>query len=203
MKRIQLILILLCGLTNIFAQKQVYFESEQEKNISISSYKGIEMSLGSVVNISGINGCFTLGYFTESLLTKSSSVIWGVKSINTIYKSYLRPNDFTTFKSNYGLQLALFAEPRWYFNYKKRVLHSKSSDLNSAWFVSLPFELSSSYLLTNMPISLNLTVPISIGFRGTFNRNVFWECKGGFGIYSDFTTITPVPDLKFKVGYVF
>lgn len=203
MKRLLFIGIIQCFVLSIYTQKKVYFESEQEKNVSISPYKGIEMGLGSVMNESGLKGNFTIGYFTESLLSKSSSLIWGAKTINTIYKNYSLPNDFTNFQSKYGLQLAVFAEPRWYFNYKKRILTGKPTGINTAWFLSSPIELSTSYIKPNNPLSLALSVPLTIGFRSDLSKQFFIECSGGVGIFYEFSSVIPLPVLRLKGGYIF
>ena len=203
MKKIQLTTFFLCCFLNLFSQKEVYFESNEEKAISISSYKSIETSIGSIVNSSGFTGGFTIGYFTETKIARFTSLIWGVKAINSIYRTYLIPTSNATFDTKYGFQIALLAEPRCYLNYKKRVLLQKTTQLNSAWFISMPLEISSSYIFSNEPFSPYIKTPINIGFRGVFNSNLLWECSGGLGVFSDFTTVTPIPDFKFKVAYTF
>ncbi|HEY5591638.1 MAG TPA: hypothetical protein VIK55_11545 [Paludibacter sp.] len=203
MKRILIsIAIIFISVTTVFAQKELYFKSEKEDSISITSLHGISMSVGTNFGSSGIQSSFDIGYFVETKLTKSVSLILGANLLNSSYKSYTSQNNLTLI-SKYGLQLSLFAEPRWYFNYKNRVLKGKNGTLNTAWFLGLPIQLNTSYLNNNQPIHLSLTTPLTIGYRQSINDKMFIEAAGGIGVNTNFYSFTPIPYLKMKAGYTF
>jgi len=203
MKRILiLIAIIFISISTVFAQKELYFKSAKEDSISIKNLHGLAIGAGTNFASSGIQSSFDIGYFVESKLSKSMSLIWGANLLNSSYKTYSSPNDLTII-SKYGMQLSLFAEARWYFNYKKRVMKGKNGTLNSAWFLGLPIQLNTSYLNNNQPIYLSLTTPLTIGYRQSINDKLFIEAAGGIGISTNFYSFTPIPYFKIKAGYTF
>jgi len=203
MKRILLsFAIIISSFTSASAQRELYFNSDKEDSISITSLYGISMSVGTNFGPSGIQSSFDIGYFVEPKLTKSVSLILGANLLNSSYKSYTSQTDLSLI-SKYGLQLSLFAEPRWYFNYKNRVLKGKNGTLNTAWFLGMPIQLYTSYLNNNQPIRLSLVAPLTIGYRQSINDKLFIEAAGGIGVNTNFYSFTPIPYFKIKAGYTF
>lgn len=181
-----------------YSQKKVYFESELEKAISITDNQGLEIGLVSIVNETGLKPGLSFRYFNELVVTKSASVIWGAGVINSTYTNFGNSNQI-----KYGLQGNIFVEPRWYFDFKKRALLGKTTACNNGWFLGLPIDLFTTFINEENPLGLNLNIPVVMGFRKNLNSNLFIEFSGGFGIYTEFSSVSPFPSLRIKIAYTF
>lgn len=115
-KKNLLLSILISASALIYGQRKIYFESEAEKAIAIKGNSGIKSELSTIVNENGLRPAIKFEYITESVISKFSSVLWGVGLINSTYSNFVNYNSI-----KYSLQGNVFVEPRWYFNYKKRI----------------------------------------------------------------------------------
>jgi hypothetical protein len=201
MKRKIITFIFLLSITAGYSQKEIYFSSSKEDSISISSLKYPEIEIASNFNEYGLSTSFNAGYFYEIKLTKKTALLTGLNVINSIYSYYPDLNNLNDMKRKYGLQLGVRAEPRWYIDYKSRVINAKNSKLNTSWYLGLPTTLATNYISLGSDFNFNMTSSFVAGFRYAFSEKLFIDTSAGFGIYTDFELITPIPYFKLKLGY--
>ena len=195
-KKNLLLSILISASALIYGQRKIYFESEAEKAIAIKGNSGIKSELSTIVNENGLRPAIKFEYITESVISKFSSVLWGVGLINSTYSNFVNYNSI-----KYSLQGNVFIEPRWYFNYKKRILSGKTPGNNNGLFLALPLEMNTSNLLTQNPLNINLSIPLVIGLRTDISSKLFFEVAGGAGLFTDFSSVSPMPVLGISITY--
>lgn len=90
-------------------------------------------------------------------------------------------------KYNYALSLQAVVEPRHYFTYTDRYRNNKRLDNNSGWFYSFPLTISTllyEQLLMEGSVRpsflMNVTLPVTVGYRAAFSRRMFFEAKIGY-----------------------
>lgn len=201
MKKFLLLVAFLVAI-NAYSQKVIYFSSPKEDSISVKSLNTINLDIASNINKYGISGSFNMGILRESKIGKSSTLLTGLNLINSTYRYY--PDlDNQQFDIKYMLQASLYAEPRWYFNYKSRAMNGLNTKLNSSWFIGLPVILSTSDLTEISYFTFHLLTAPVVGFRYAFSEKLYFESAAGLGIYTDFVSITPAPYFKARIGYCF
>lgn len=186
----------------ISAQKEIYFSTPKPKNdsVSISSLKGIYCGFNNNFGHTGYYTTLNFGYLQELKLNSKFSLILDGSVNNSIYKIYENLNDFYNYDLKYGLQLSVSSDFRWYFSYKNK----KSDDLNSGWYVSIPFVISSSILNSKYELGANISFAPAIGFRNAFSDKLFVEADLGLGgTYYYFSFIQTLPYFRFKTCYTF
>jgi len=165
MKRKIITFIFLLSITVGYSQKEIYFSSSKEDSISINSLKYLETEIATNFNEYGLSTSLNAGYFYEIKLTKKTALLTGLNVINSIYSFYPDLNNLNDLKRKYGLQLGIRAEPRWYIDYKSRVINAKNSKLNTSWYLGLPILLATNYISLNTDYHLNMTTSLVAGFR--------------------------------------
>jgi len=166
------------------------------------------LSTGNVETTYDLN----IQYFNELRMSSTTSIIFGAGIINSKYiKSVFTYQDNSNFpvfeyEYGYGIQLNLFAEPRWYFTYKNRYMKGAKTALNSGWFLGLPVELNSSVLNSNKPFRANFLVDPTIGYRYALSNKFFIEGQIGLGynnLLGDSYRFGIRGYLKIKAAYTF
>lgn len=89
------------------------------------------------------------------------------------------------YQYRYNLSLQMMVEPRFYFSYVNRYRNSKVTEHNSGWFLAFPLTVSTllyqqPYGLYTQSFSLQATLPISIGYRKSLSKNLFFEANAGY-----------------------
>lgn len=82
-------------------------------------------------------------------------------------------------------------EPRYYFNYERRVRLGKSTQYNSADFVALRVGV--------MPMAEVPVISPYYGIRRAFNKHIYNELALGMNFYS----ILPLPLIQYRIGVSF
>jgi hypothetical protein len=193
---------------SVSAQKEVFFNTAKPEDIKVESMQGFE--IGSAINTSSLFSPYysygkefaipiSIGYFNEKRIAPSWTLTTRISLdqslINTahyilmkdsfirndsMYHSYIQKLDH--YKLEYRLNLGISVEPRWYFGFKNRyqIGHAK---LNSGWFLSLPFSISTTLINTYKPdlvniYSLNYKTYCSLGLSPTlgFRQAVSNHC---------------------------
>jgi len=192
------------------AQKEVYFADKVRDSVSISSLRGVSISL-STGNIETMYN-FNIQYFNELKMSSASSLILGAGVINSKYiKSVYTYQDNSTlpvfeYDYGYGIQFNIFAEPRWYFTYQNRYMKGAKTALNSGWFLGLPVELNSSVLNSKKKFSVNLLVSPTVGYRYALTNKFYIEAQTGLGfnnLLGDYYRFGISGYLKVKAAYTF
>ena len=211
MKQIIIIILILFSFLSVSAQKEVYFNTTKPEDIKVESMHGFE--IGSAINASSLFNPYysygqsfgiplSMGYFNEKRInpswTLTTRIGLGHGFMNLAHYIFVKDsfpmNDtiqhfisqkFDHYKFEYSLSIGISVEPRWYFGYKKRyqIGHAK---LNSGWFLSLPFSVSTTLINTYKPdwvdiyssnfrtyCSLDLTP--TLGFRQAISNHWFLE----------------------------
>lgn len=202
MKKLILLIVLLVAV-NTYSQKVIYFSSPKEDSISVKSLNTINLDIASNINTYGISGSFNMGILRESKIGKSTTLLTGLNLLNSTYRYYPDFDNLQQFDTKYMLQASLYAEPRWYFNYKSRTMNGLNTKLNSSWFLGLPIILSTSDLTETSYFTFHLLTAPVVGFRYAFSEKLYFESAAGLGIYTDFVSITPAPYFKARIGYCF
>lgn len=202
MKKIIFLIFLFTSIAG-YSQKEIYFTSSKEDSITISSLQFLNVEIASNFNQSGISTSINTGYFYELKITKNSTLLTGINLINSVYSYYPDLNNLNVHENKYGLQLSIQVEPRWYIDYKKRVINGKNSKLNTSWYLGLPVTLATNYLSINPNINFNWITSGIVGFRYALSENLFIDSSAGIGLYTDFNLISPAPYYKLKIGYCF
>lgn len=161
---------------NIFAQKEVYFNTAKSEDIKVESMQGIDIE-SSISAISIIDNLkyqskswsfpLSIGYFNEKRIASCwtlttriglNNFFFSAPQIN-LFKDSATINDsiyhftsqrFDGYKLGYQLDLYIRIEPRWYFNHKKRYQAGKAK-LNSGWYLSLPVSTGVTLINTYKP----------------------------------------------------
>ena len=192
------VLLLLSSFTSLFAQQEIYLDNTPKDSISIKSLQYFQVEARNIVR-SNLTFPVMIGYAAENKITKSVSLI---TSANIVGGAYYKPeNLFTRTQGQFGTNILLNADLRWYFGFKHRYITGHNTLLNSGWFISAPIELSTSTLFLE-PMKLNLTVIPSIGYRIAPSKQFFLEASAGL-----FLPILPKSfgntQFNLKAGYVF
>ena len=191
-------LLLLSSFTALFAQQEIFFDNTPKDSISIKSLQYFQVEARNIVR-SNLTFPVMIGYAAENKITKSIALI---TSANIVGGAYYKPeNLFTRTQGQFGTNILLNADLRWYFGFKHRYITGHNTLLNSGWFVSAPIELSTSTLFLE-PMKLNLTVIPSIGYRIAPSKQFFLEASTGI-----FKSILPKSygniQFNLKASYVF
>jgi hypothetical protein len=192
----------------LFAQQEVFFDNTPKDSISIRSFQYIQLEARNIIR-SNLAFPTMIGYAAENKITKSIALI---TSANIVGGGYYQPiivtdnfynsgNTLTRTQVQFGTNILLNADLRWYFGFKHRYITGHNTLLNSGWFISTPIELCTSTLFLE-PMKLNLTVIPSIGYRIAPSKQFFLEASIGI-----FKPILPkgYGNIQFnlKAGYVF
>ena len=203
--------VLLLLISSVSAQKEVYFSSTPKDSIKVESLRGFE--IGSAINTASIFDPFysygkqydiplSMGYFNEKRIAPSWTLTTRIGLTHSFMKlaHYVQFKDsfimadtmyhyinqkLDHYKSEYVLNLGISVEPRWYFSHKSRSQIGQAK-LNSGWFLSLPFSVSTTLINTYKPdwvdiyssnfrtyCSLDLTP--TLGFRQAISNHWFLE----------------------------
>ena len=170
------IILILVSFLNVSAQKEVYFNTTKPEDIKVESMQGFE--IGSAINTTSIFSSYyfygkefaiplSMGYFNEKRIAPS----WTLTTRIGLTHSFMKIAHYTQFKdsfimadtmyhfinqkldhykSEYALNLGIGVEPRWYFSHKSRFPIGQAK-LNSGWFLSLPFSVSTTLINTYKP----------------------------------------------------
>ena len=200
--------IIFSSLSPIFAQQEVFFDNTPKDSISIKSLQYFQVEARNIVR-SNLTFPVMIGYAAENKITKSIALI---TSANIVGGGYSKPiivtdnfynsgNTLTRTQGQFGTNILLNADLRWYFGFKHRYITGHNTLLNSGWFISAPIELSTSTLFLE-PMKLNLTVIPAIGYRIAPSKQFFLEASAGL-----FLPILPKSfgntQFNLKAGYVF
>lgn len=243
MKRLITIILTTIICISIYPQKEIYFSNINPDSIKVESFKGLETNfffeplslLGSSTNLGLKTFSYPLyiGFFNEKAMAQNWSLttrigllnyINGISDYNIIYDSItgnkLYSFDYSKYLIMYRLQLSIGIEPRYYFNYKDRILAGKSK-LNSGLFISCPLSLSVPLLQTPIsklnygwyPSSFNIhgiIIP-EFGYRKALSDKWFIEGSLGLSLTADyifystspyFTRVKAATELKIKAAYI-
>ncbi len=190
--------IIFSSLSPIFAQQEIYLDNTPKDSISIKSFQYIQLEARNIVP-SNLTFPIMIGYAAENKITKSIALITSASVVGGAY--YKPENLFTRTQGQFGTNILLNADLRWYFGFKHRYITGHNTLLNSGWFVSAPIELSTSALFLD-PLRLNLTLTPTIGYRIAPSKQFFLEASIGKAIpllpksYGNF-------QFSLKAGYVF
>jgi hypothetical protein len=196
------------------AQKEVYFSDKSRDSVSISAIQGVQIGATLSSDYEGLNVPVSIGYFNELKLGYTTSLILSgnismVKALSSFSTTYITNDYGSYYVSNIvyepAIELAIKAEPRWYFSYQNRYVKGNNIKINSGFFLSLPCEISTNPLTKFYPFQLNLSTAASFGFRYAITNNFFIEPAANLGIglynFRYFSTITPY--LSLKAAYTF
>ena len=199
------IILVLLSCLSVSAQKEVYFSLTPKDSIKVQSMQGIE--IGSTINTSSLFSPFfgiplSMGYFNEKRIAPS----WTLTTRIGLTHSFMKIAHYTQFKdsfimadtmyhfinqkldhykSEYALNLGIGVEPRWYFSHKSRFPIGQAK-LNSGWFLSLPFSVSTTLINTYKPdlvdsyasyakTYFSLGLSPTLGFRQAVSNHWFLE----------------------------
>lgn len=219
MKRILFtITLLLVTIFASFAQKETFFADKTSAPVSISNLQGITAEVEMKVYKNSISSAILfpvkISYFNEIKLGKTTSVLFsgGITGLRSMLDYTIRPYDPITqtggdifdLKYGLGLQLSVAAEPRWYFNYKDRVMNGRNTRLNSGLYFGMPVELTTTPLNSKVPLQLSLNLKPTIGYRYAITNKMFVEASTGVS----FTILHLKNSFKpfcagLKLGYAF
>jgi len=199
------IILVLQSYLSVSAQKEVYFNTTKPEDIKVESLQGfeIESSINTTSLFSPSFGIpLSMGYFNEKRIAPSWTLTTRIGLTHSFMKiahyaqfkdSFIMADTMYHFinhkldqyKSEYALNLGIGVEPRWYFSLKSRSQIGQAK-LNSGWFLSLPFSVSTTLINTYKPdlvdiYSLNsktycsLGLSPTLGFRQAVSKHWFLE----------------------------
>lgn len=211
---------------NVYAQKEVYFDTIKTENIKVQSLHGLETNIYVKFepdNTKWIIPDVYIGYFNEKRIGSSTTLISTIGIRNAVFKREryeLINNVFDQtgkYFTAYYLTFEISMEPRWYLNYKNR-FENGTAMLNSGLFLSMPLTLSSLCLRTPdgtinnswLPpfTTLNIALSPRIGYRQAIFKSLFIEgmaALSGRCIFNgyDLYGLNIEPSLNFKIAYTF
>jgi len=205
--------------------------------LKVSSLKGIELKIefpyfSSYLPLNSTGIPLFFNFINERTLSSSSTIVLkaginvtpGIFLEDTTSSLAINPNLETGHKVPYCLfGFNLGAEPRWYWNFKKRAKTGETK-LNSGWFLSSPIEINFARvaLLSGSTIRpkewitdqiiLLYSLGVSTGYRFTLSEKLYLESSfeiqatGDWVKYDDFDRWYPIqviPQLEIRLGYTF
>lgn len=199
-----------------YAQKEIYFTNISKDSISISSMQGVELETDYSPNRFESINRFRFGYFNELKLGSNTSLImsgdiYAMKQILEVYQTQDTVDEYgeqynnQSYRYGLGIGVSLKLQPRWYFNYKSRILNGKEGKLNSGWYLSAPLELMSTALNSTFNKNLIFKTSLFMGYRWGLNDHLFLEAGAGVSTYPALLkyTFNLNPELNVKIAYKF
>jgi len=207
MKHLILLCFFICLVPLCKAQEEIIFNNLHVDKHEIKVAKviqGFEFSTDFIRVLPGRYEGYLFGsvethfrYFHENRIANTWTLNKSVGLGNAFYRIYEYHCDGTPWGYiqgddvyQYTLSLDLKIEPRWYFDQRLRYRHNKKTRNNSGWFLSVPLTLSTnpyqqpvegspSQWLTE-GLYINITAPLTIGYRNSFAKNWFLEVNAGY-----------------------
>jgi len=211
MKIFIFIITLFSFVLNINAQKEIYFNSTNSKDIKVKSLHGFELGLepnkannfglANSSNLLFVNNCsYYLGYFNEKRIGASCTVNF-TAVVHNLFSQANFPFQRINGKINdnkdtsWSLEMAnieVGIEPRWYYLFK-HTSQLQNIKNNAGWYLSLPLfanrmlysrdykRSSGNGWAGKYGFEIFSAMP-SLGYRGSFFDHLIAEASYGMGV---------------------